>query len=146
MNRTLFLLAFLFFAETNKVKAQDVYNSASKNPCMAFKDTFYDFGEVMAGVEAEHVFTFRNKGKVPLIINFITMSGHPCYGSNWPRGPIAPGKKGSISIAIRSECIYGKFIRTITIVSSEVERHHIDKLTITGCIVPDLLKRARPEH
>ena len=39
-----------------------------KKPRIEFDRVKFDFGEVDAGEKVEHIFTFKNKGDAPLII------------------------------------------------------------------------------
>ncbi|MGB7843422.1 MAG: DUF1573 domain-containing protein, partial [Salinimicrobium sp.] len=58
----------------NKVKAENVEEAAVRDaqevyyPEMSFTETEFDFGTIEKGTPQEHVFTFTNTGKAPLVI------------------------------------------------------------------------------
>src|SRR5436190_1720705 len=62
---------------------------------VAFKADNYDFGTIEEGPAAEHVFTFTNTGKEPLIIQRVQPSCG-CTTPDWTKEPVAPGKTGMI--------------------------------------------------
>jgi len=64
---------------------------------MEFENTTHEFGAVLEGAQVEHVFKFKNTGKIPLIItDSKTTCG--CTVPNYPKDPIAPGESGEVSV------------------------------------------------
>jgi hypothetical protein len=64
---------------------------------MTFEETVHEFGTVLEGKQVEHVFKFKNTGKVPLLISDSkTTCG--CTVPNFPKDPIAPGESGEVSV------------------------------------------------
>ncbi len=64
---------------------------------ITFEETEFDFGDVDEGAIVEHVFRFKNTGKVPLLISD-ARSTCGCTVPLWPKEPIAPGQSGEINV------------------------------------------------
>ncbi|MCB0640289.1 MAG: DUF1573 domain-containing protein [Phaeodactylibacter sp.] len=61
----------------------------------------HDFGSIREGQVVEHQFEFTNVGTVPLLISNVR-SSCGCTAPEWPKEPIAPGKKGKIQVRFNS--------------------------------------------
>ena len=59
--------------------------------------TNHDFGLILRGVVAKHIFTFRNVSNAPLIIDNIR-ADCSCTASDWDTAPIAPNAIGKITV------------------------------------------------
>jgi hypothetical protein len=59
--------------------------------------TSYDFGLIAHGVDAKHVFTFRNLSNAPLIIDNVR-ADCSCTASDWDEAPVAPNAIGKITV------------------------------------------------
>jgi hypothetical protein len=59
--------------------------------------TSHDFGLIQRGVDAKHVFTFRNISNAPLIIDNVR-TDCSCTASDWDEAPIAPNAVGKITV------------------------------------------------
>jgi hypothetical protein len=81
---------------------------------MAFKTESYDFGTVEEGPAAEHVFTFTNTGKEPLVIQRVQPSCG-CTTPDWTKEPVAPGKTGMIKASYGTQGRPGPFEKTMTV-------------------------------
>ncbi len=81
---------------------------------IAFKNDSYDFGTVSEGPSAEHVFTFTNTGKEPLIIERVQPSCG-CTAPDWTKEPIAPGKTGMVKATYGTQGRPGHFEKTMTV-------------------------------
>ncbi|HPK10496.1 MAG TPA: DUF1573 domain-containing protein [Saprospiraceae bacterium] len=68
---------------------------------MVFDEMEYDFGKIMDGDKATHMYKFTNTGKEPLVISNAKGSCG-CTVPEWPREPIAPGAKGEIKVVFDS--------------------------------------------
>lgn len=88
---------------SNKVKAENVEEAAARDaqdvsyPEMSFDETEHDFGTMAQGTNVEHIFTFTNTGKAPLVITNAT-SSCGCTVPTWTKEPIAPGEKGEMLV------------------------------------------------
>ena len=64
---------------------------------MTFEETTYEFGTVLEGKQVEHIFKFKNTGKVPLLITDAKATCG-CTVPKYPEETIAPGESGEISV------------------------------------------------
>lgn len=78
-------------------------NSSESNPAdvMKFNEEVHDFGNVKEGSKAEYVFEFVNKGKKPITIQNVS-SSCGCTVPSWSKEPVAPKKKGQITVNYRT--------------------------------------------
>ena len=67
-----------------------------------FERTVLDFKSVESGEVVQGSFVFTNEGKYPLVIYEVNTSCG-CTVADYPRGEIAPGEKGMISVKYDSE-------------------------------------------
>ena len=100
----------------NRKQRQEAEQTATeKQPKIAFAENgIYDFGEMVEGDTVEHQFAFTNTGEFPLIINNITASCG-CTTPEWPREPVLPGQKSSVTVRFNSRGKVGQQNKTITI-------------------------------
>ncbi len=108
MNKLFYALAlalFLLFSCSSEI--------SQKNAIIKFKNVEQDFGVLTYQKEKGYSFEFTNPGKSPLIIqNVETSCG--CTVADWPKKPLAPGKKGEIKIKYDAD-FPGVFQKTITV-------------------------------
>lgn len=98
-----------------------------------FKEDNYDFGEIEQGNKAEHLFSFKNTGNIPLVIsNILTTCG--CTAPSWPKEPIPPGGSGVIKVIFNSTGKMGKQNKVITVFSNSINQK--DQVTIQANIIP----------
>ena len=87
----------------NKVKAENVEVAAERDakevyyPEMKFDETEFDFGTIEKGTPQEHIFTFTNTGKAPLVITNAS-SSCGCTVPSYTKEAIAPGEKGELLV------------------------------------------------
>lgn len=81
-----------------------------------FASTVHDYGTIAKGSEGTCVFTFENKGKVPLILSNVKASCG-CTTPSWPKEPVNPGKSGEITVKYNTNTP-GKFSKSITVNSN----------------------------
>lgn len=90
---------------------------------MELKEDTYDFKEIekyevvkgiKRGKEVSHVFYFTNKGKKPLIISEVRPSCG-CTTPKYTKDPVAPGKKGAITVTFDPFNFEGTVLKTVTI-------------------------------
>ncbi|MES2388109.1 MAG: DUF1573 domain-containing protein [Bacteroidota bacterium] len=86
-------------------------------PVITFDEAEFDFGTVKQGEKVNHVYTFTNTGKSPLLIQNAHASCG-CTLPKWSREPIAPGGKGEITAEFNSENKSGKQHKTITVTAN----------------------------
>jgi hypothetical protein len=68
---------------------------------ISFKESAFNFGEVVEGEEVVHIFPFTNTGKVPLLITD-ARSTCGCTVPSYPTEAIAPGKGGEIKVVFNT--------------------------------------------
>lgn len=81
---------------------------------LLFTSENYDFGTVEEGPAAEHVFTFTNTGKEPIVIQRVQPSCG-CTTPDWTKDPIAPGKSGMIKASYGTQGRPGHFEKSMTV-------------------------------
>lgn len=89
-----------------------------------FDKTIHDFGDVKQGDSAVYVFEFTNTGKDDLKIAEVK-STCSCTASDWPKEPIAPGKKGSIRVSFDTKDKEGYYAKGVNIFSNAGESNLI---------------------
>lgn len=99
-----------------------------------FKSTKHDFGKIKEdGGVCNIDFEFVNTGKAPLIVQrVITSCG--CTTPDWPKEPIAPGKKGVIKVGFDPQGRPGLFSKTITVYTNSESA--VNVLQIAGEVLP----------
>lgn len=107
----LFSLSFLFVLSISLSFAQGAFS---------FEETEYNFGDIKEGDLAEHIFTFKNTGNAPIVIDQVRASCG-CTTPEWSREPIMPGETSSIKAVFNSKGRPGNVYKTITITSNATE-------------------------
>ena len=134
MNKLVFTFFALLFSVA--VMAQEATTTEAKNqngPKITFEKSEFDFGDIHQGDKVEHVFVFENSGTEPLILsNVLTTCG--CTASEWPREPIAPGKKGEIKVTFNSAGKMSRQNKVVTVVSNAVNSQ--EKVKLVGNVLP----------
>lgn len=74
----------------------------------------FNFGTIPQGKKVEHVFTLRNKGDMPLVINSVRPSCG-CTAVSKTTSVIQPGKTGDIRSAFDSTTYEGAVLKTISV-------------------------------
>lgn len=98
----------------SEIKVADRISSIVRNPVTAgsdidtvnvakivFEETSFNFGTVDEGEEIEHIFKFKNTGKVNLLISK-AKSTCGCTVPEWPEHPIAPGQSDEIKVVFKT--------------------------------------------
>jgi hypothetical protein len=96
---------------------------------LAFTDVSHDFGNIPEGPDAQHIFTFKNNGKEPIIIQ----KAQPSCGCTVPSfssEPVPPGGTGKIDVAYHTKGRPNAFTKSITVVSNAGTK----VLTIKGSV------------
>ena len=106
----------------NKVKAENVEEAAERDaqavyyPEMKFDETEFDFGTIEQNTPQEHVFTFTNTGKAPLVITNAT-STCGCTVPSFTKEAIAPGEKGELLVKFNGSG-QNQVTKTITVTAN----------------------------
>ena len=113
MRKVLFSLMMMFVAVigTSTVVAQD-------GAKISFTKEVHDYGTIENGANGQCTFDFKNTGNAPLIIaNAVGSCG--CTVPTWPKEPIAPGAKASITVKYDTKRA-GAINKSITITSNAI--------------------------
>ena len=126
---SLLLVGFAFFATAQEEE------EPMRGPRISFTENSFDFGEITQGTKVEHVFEFENVGNEPLILSDVrTTCG--CTAPEWPRDPIAPGKKARLKVVFNSTGKMGMQNKVITVMSNAVNNPERVKI-VTNVTPPD---------
>ncbi|MCF6280024.1 MAG: DUF1573 domain-containing protein [Flavobacteriaceae bacterium] len=113
-------LAIILFASVFSISMDAQEKSvATDGPVFEFVTETIDYGKIENGSDGVRVFTFKNIGNAPLIIDKIKGSCG-CTVPTKPEGPIMPGKSGEIKVKYDTKRP-GGFSKTITIISNATE-------------------------
>ena len=112
-----------FTAQTTINNAQDQGNIQSTNPptSVAFAETNHDFGTIKQDTENTKVFTFKNTGDKPLLIESARGSCG-CTVPNYPKQPIPPGQSGEIEVVYSPGKQKGLQTKSVTIIANTEPR------------------------
>jgi hypothetical protein len=84
---------------------------------LEFSEPDFDFGIVDEGDVVQHVFTFTNTGKIPLLISH-AKSTCGCTVPEWPEEPIEPGESGEITVEFNTKNKKNKQVKPVTITAN----------------------------
>ncbi len=129
--KTILLLAALSLLATgcrNKDREADVdliknprsaqgYNNNAKMPALTFDSDLHDFGRISAGESISYSFHFRNTGDADLVISSCSATCG-CTVADYPKGRIAPGNDGYITVTFKSAGKSGQQFQEVTVVSN----------------------------
>ena len=130
MKKALLSLVVLFVASVamNTVVAQ--IETGAK---IEFSKDTHDYGTVKYGADGTCTFEFKNTGNEPLIIS--TAKGScGCTVPEWPKEPIAPGAKGTITVKYDTKRP-GAINKSVTITSNAVNEP-TKVIRIKGNVLP----------
>lgn len=110
----------------------------AQEPVIKFDKTTHDFGKINeADGRVTTVFTFRNEGMSPLVLNNVRASCG-CTTPKWTKEPVEPGQEGQITVTYNPNGRPGHFQKTITVTSNAKET--TAKLFIKGEVIPKTVK------
>lgn len=98
-------------------KSAQGYNSEVSMPVMTFDSDVHDFGRLSAGESISYSFHFRNSGNADLVISS-TSATCGCTVADYPKGRIAPGGEGYITVTFKSAGKSGQQFQEVTVVSN----------------------------
>ena len=100
--------------EKPKEEKKEEKKEPKKRAKMHFPEKVYDYGFIMQGDTVQHDFYFKNVGNDDLIIKRVEPSCG-CTIPIYPKGAIAPGEDGKISVTFKSAGKLGRQIPTIKV-------------------------------
>ncbi len=98
------------------------YDNKAKMPVMTFDSELHDFGRLSAGENISYSFHFRNTGSADLVISS-TSATCGCTVADYPRGRIAPGGEGYITVTFKSAGKSGQQLQEVTVISNAQPSH-----------------------
>lgn len=116
-------------------EAKKKNKSDDGNALISFIEESHDFGILNTdkGV-VSHEFEFVNQGNAPLVLISVTAECG-CTRPEYPKNPIAPGKKGIIKVNFIPAGYEGSFSKNIKVKSNGSKK--IKVLKITGIVNPN---------
>lgn len=93
------------------------YNVSQPMPKMVFDSEMHDFGRISQGESISYSFHFTNQGNSDLVISGCTASCG-CTVADYPRGRIAPGGEGYVTITFNSRGKMGQQYQEVTVSSN----------------------------
>lgn len=105
-------------------------------PDITFEELTFDFGTIAEdGGPVKHEFKFSNTGDSPLMIVNATASCG-CTRPDFPKKPVAAGKKGVLKVTYLPKGRPGEFNKTVT-VKTNSKKHKKVTLRIKGFVTPE---------
>lgn len=112
----------------NREKAADVdlihnpmsaegYNDKEKMPRIAFDENMHDFGRLSSGESISYSFHFKNTGNADLVISSASATCG-CTVADYPKGRIAPGADGYVTVTFKSAGKSGQQFQEVTVVTN----------------------------
>ena len=98
-------------------RSAEGYDESAKMPVITFDQDLHDFGRLSAGENISYSFHFRNTGNADLIISN-TSATCGCTVADYPKGRIAPGGEGYVTVTVKSDGKSGQQYQEVTIVSN----------------------------
>lgn len=135
-NTLVLILSFVFTLGVKQAFAQpEVLNGAQ----IQFEKESHDYGSIENGANGDCVFTFKNTGNAPLILENVKGSCS-CTVPKWPTEPILPGETGKIEVHYNT-ANSGPISKTVTI-SSNAVNEPMKVVRIKGNVLPAPVKEA----
>lgn len=117
------------------IGGDDIYSKTKEKGEISFSELTYDFGMIKEkGGPVNHEFVFENKGNANLVI-IDAKAECGCTTPEFPKEPIAPGKKGKIKVTYNPLGRPGGFTRVVT-VKTNGNPSKVN-LKIRGTVVPE---------
>jgi hypothetical protein len=129
MNKKIFSICTMIF-----LAALMVMNAQEKKPKASFASENYDFGKINeSNGPVSYKFEFTNIGAEPLVLSNVVASCG-CTTPNWPKEPVLPGAKNSITVTYNPQGRPGRFEKSITVTSNADPSTQV--LKIMGEVIP----------
>lgn len=106
---------------------------ANAQAIISFDKTSHNFGTFKEEVVQKTVFTFKNTGNQPLVINQV-LTSCGCTASNYTKEPVAPGKTGTIEVTYNGKNKMAGHMTKLITVNSNASKP-VSQLKIEGTMV-----------
>jgi len=134
----LIVTAFIFSAVAQDAGTTTPSSKKVKEPEITFESLVHDYGNIMQGDNGTCEFVFKNTGKADLLLTNCR-SSCGCTVPEWPKDPIAPGKKATIKVKYNTQRI-GAINKSITVESNAINNRVV--LNIKGNVSPKPVEAA----
>ena len=101
----------------NNPRSAQGYDQTAKMPVIVFDSESHDFGRLSAGETISYSFHFRNTGSADLVISG-TSATCGCTVADYPKGRIAPGGEGYVTVTFKSAGKVGQQFQEVTVVTN----------------------------
>ena len=91
------------------------YDDKEAMPIITFDSDVHDFGRLSAGESVSYSFHFRNTGNADLILSGASATCG-CTVADYPKGRIAPGGEGYVTVTFKSAGKSGQQFQEVTLV------------------------------
>lgn len=91
------------------------YDNKEAMPVITFDSDRHDFGRLSAGESISYSFHFRNTGNADLILSGASATCG-CTVADYPKGRIAPGGEGYVTVTFKSAGKSGQQFQEVTLV------------------------------
>ena len=112
----------------NNPNSAEGYDQCAKIPVISFDKDMHDFGRISQGESISYSFHFRNTGNADLVISGCSATCG-CTVADYPRGRIAPGKDGYVTVSFNSQGKIGQQYQEVTVNSNAQPGRNILKIT-----------------
>ncbi len=93
------------------------YDDKAKMPQVKFDEDTHNFGRLSSGENISYSFHFTNTGNSDLVISSCSATCG-CTVADFPKGRIAPGADGYITITFKSAGKFGQQFQEVTVVTN----------------------------
>ncbi len=112
----------------NNPNSAQGYDQSARVPKITFDSDLHDFGRITSGESISYSFHFRNTGDADLVISGCSATCG-CTVADYPRGRIAPGKEGYVTVTFNSQGKTGQQYQEVTVTSNAQPGRNILKIT-----------------
>ncbi len=104
------------------------YDHSVGVPQLVFDADLHDFGRISEGESISYSFHFTNKGNSDLVISGCHASCG-CTVADYPKGRIAPGEEGYVTVSFNSRGKVGQQYQEVTVSSNAQPSRQVLKIT-----------------
>ena len=112
----------------NNPNSAQGYDQSARVPKITFDSDLHDFGRITAGESISYSFHFRNTGDADLVLSGCSATCG-CTVADYPRGRIAPGKEGYVTVTFNSQGKTGQQYQEVIVTSNAQPGRNILKIT-----------------
>ena len=112
----------------NNPNSAQGYDQSARVPKITFDSDLHDFDRITSGESISYSFHFRNTGDADLVLSGCSATCG-CTVADYPRGRIAPGKEGYVTVTFNSQGKTGQQYQEVTVTSNAQPGRHILKIT-----------------